>query len=235
MMDQATNPEAVLKATEIILIRHGETAWNAERRLQGHIDIPLNAQGELQALALGQALKAENIEAVISSDLLRARQTAQAVILANQAPTQLSLRLDADLRERCFGAFEGLTYAELALKYPLEFAAYRKRDTNIPLPDGERKADSFPQFYQRVVQALGRWALRFTGKTIVVVAHGGVLECAYRAALQMPLATPRDFDIFNASINRFIWQDGEFALQHWGDVNHLQKEALDELNEKAAA
>ena len=222
-------------STQILLIRHGETAWNAERRLQGHIDIPLNAQGELQAQALARALRHEDLDAIISSDLLRARQTAQALLLARSDVQQMSLRIDPDLRERCFGGFEGLTYTELATLYPHEFAAYKARDPAVALPDGVRPAESLADFFQRVQQAITRWALRFPGRKIALVAHGGVLECAYRAAFGMTLSAPRDFDIFNASINRFAWQDGRLQLVEWGDCAHLEDDVLDEINEAEAS
>ncbi|WP_338846736.1 histidine phosphatase family protein [Massilia sp. W12] len=217
-------------STQILLIRHGETAWNAERRLQGHIDIPLNQAGEQQAQLLGQALQHEKIDAIIASDLLRARQTAQALLQSRSDAGQLSLRIDPDLRERCFGGFEGLSHQQLAQLYPREFAAYKARDPAVPLPDGVRPAEAFADFYQRVLQALSRWAMRFTGQKIAVVAHGGVLECAYRAAHGMPLNTPRDFDIFNASVNRFRWQDGGLSVLQWGDCAHLEC-TLDEIKE----
>ncbi len=96
-------------ATTILLIRHGETAWNAERRLQGHLDIPLNAEGERQAALLGAALAGEAIDHVLSSDLGRARQTAEAILRARGiAP---AVQVDPQLRERCYGGFEGLLYS----------------------------------------------------------------------------------------------------------------------------
>ncbi len=224
-----------MQATKIILIRHGETAWNVERRLQGHIDIGLNERGEQQAHALGRALRHEKLEAVISSDLLRARQTAQAVVSDNLDARTLSMRLDAQLRERCFGGFEGLSYPELQIRYPVEYAAWKAREVDAHLPAGMRQAENFGEFYLRVIQALGKWGARFTGKTIAIVAHGGVLECAYRSAKQMPINTPRDFDVLNASISRMVWQAGKLSVETWGEVSHLDDTSLDEIDEQVAA
>lgn len=109
-----------MSRVEILLIRHGETAWNAERRLQGQLDIPLNPHGLRQAAALAAALRHEAIDAVIASDLQRARQTAQALATARALP----LRLDPALRERCYGAFEGLLYADIAAQFPAAHAAW---------------------------------------------------------------------------------------------------------------
>jgi probable phosphoglycerate mutase len=211
--------------TTIVLIRHGETAWNAERRLQGHIDIGLNAEGERQAAALGAALAAERVDAVIASDLRRAFQTAQAVAKRHGLPVQI----DPALRERCYGGFEGLLYAEIEQRFPAEFASWQAREIDAVMPAGARSAESFRQFYQRSLDAILAWAEAHPDRTLVLVAHGGVLECAYRAALGLPLASPRNFPVMNASINRFTVADGKISLDSWGEVAHLAPQALDEL------
>lgn len=212
-------------STTILLIRHGETAWNAERRLQGHIDIALNAAGLAQAAALGQALADEPLAAIIASDLQRARQTAQAVADVKH----LSVQTAPLLRERCYGAFEGLLYADIAARYPHEYAQWQSRQIDAVMPSGERQAESFRQFYARANGAIARWAERYDGHTIAIVAHGGVLECAYRAAVGMSLDSPRDFQVKNASVNRFSYADGKLHLVHWGNIEHLSAPAMDEL------
>ena len=214
-----------MSVTTILLIRHGETAWNAERRLQGHTDIALNDAGLRQAAALAQALSDERIDAVIASDLLRAHQTAQAVA----GRQGLAVQVDAGLRERCYGGFEGMCYSEIAQRYPAHYAAWQARDADAVMPPGERTAESFRQFYERSVAAVMYWAGQHQGKTIALVAHGGVLECVRRAASAMPLDTARTFAIHNASINRFTVIEDTLALTSWGDVRHLNGPALDEL------
>jgi 2,3-bisphosphoglycerate-dependent phosphoglycerate mutase len=213
-------------ATRIVLVRHGETAWNAERRLQGHIDIALNAEGERQAEAMAGALAGEHFDQLVSSDLQRAHQTAQALAQRIGMP----VRSDARLRERCYGGFEGLLYADIAQRFPLEFAAWQARDIDAVMPPGARTAESFRQFYARSIDAVMGWAAAHPGQTLALFAHGGVLECAYRAALDLPLETPRDFAVMNASINRFSVSDGKLKLESWGEVGHLQAKVLDELN-----
>jgi 2,3-bisphosphoglycerate-dependent phosphoglycerate mutase len=217
--------------TDILLIRHGETAWNAERRLQGHLDIPLNGEGERQAALLAAALAAESIDAVVSSDLARARQTAQAV-----ADTKgLALRQDQRLRERCYGGFEGLLYSEIEQRFPREFAAWQARDVDARLPEGRNRAETFRVFFDRATGAIlalaAEAAAAVPGGTLALVAHGGVLECAYRLARGLPLETPRDFKVYNASINRFRYHpaDGRLELCSWGEVEHLRPAVLDEL------
>ena len=210
--------------TTILLIRHGETAWNAVRRLQGHIDIPLNDEGQRQAAALARALANEPVSAVISSDLQRAMQTAQAVAGHHGLPVQT----DDGLRERCYGAFEGMLYTEVMARYPREYALWQARDIDAVMPRGEREAESFRQFYARSLQGISRWAARHPGQTIVIVAHGGVLECAYRAGTGMSLDSPRDFQVQNASVNRFTFSKGQLGLDSWGETTHLQA-ALDDI------
>lgn len=210
--------------TEIFLIRHGETAWNAERRLQGHLDIPLNEEGERQAAALARALAGETVDVIISSDLSRAASTAQAVAELQGLP----LHTDASLRERCFGAFEGLLYDELEARFPEAYAQWKVRDPHARYPDGERRAETFAEFAQRAVDAVTRIAKMHRGKRIVIVSHGGVLDAVYRAAHRMDISAPRDFDVLNASINRVQWDGERLKVLRWSDTAHLAA-ALDEL------
>lgn len=215
--------------THILLIRHGETAWNAVRRLQGHLDIPLNAEGRRQAKALASALEDEQLAAILSSDLQRAVQTAGEIARLQGLPT----RLDPQLRERCFGDFEGKLYSELPELYPEEYAQWRQRDPDFHFPakpeEPNNRGESIREFHQRTIDCLRHYAKQFEGKTIAIVAHGGVLECAYREATQLPLNAERSITIYNASINRFRIQDGQFDLINWGERAHLDVCALDEV------
>lgn len=215
--------------TEILLIRHGETAWNAKRRLQGHLDIPLNEEGERQAAALGRALRDVSLDAVFSSDLQRARQTAHAIA----APSGMQVHLDRGLRERCYGAFEGMLYGEISQRYPDAYAAWQARDIDARFPEGVHVAETLREFSQRVVKTIARIVTENKYRRVAMVAHGGVLECAYRAAQGLGFSHARDFDIFNASVNRFTWDGTSLKLEHWGDITHLQaleEETLDELD-----
>ncbi|SHH28409.1 histidine phosphatase family protein [Massilia sp. CF038] len=214
-----------MPTTHIVLIRHGETAWNAERRLQGHIDIALNAEGLRQAEALAAALAGERFDAIVASDLQRAHQTAQAVARVQG----MAVHTDPGLRERCYGGFEGLLYSEIEARFPVEFAAWQARDIDSVMPPGVRVAESFRQFYERSMHSILGWAARHPGQTLALVAHGGVLECAYRGAMGLSLETPRDFPVKNASINRFSVSAGQLHLDSWGEVAHLQRGVLDEL------
>lgn len=210
--------------TEILLIRHGETAWNAVRRLQGHLDVPLNEEGERQAAALGRALREEPLDAVFSSDLQRALQTARAVAQSRG----IEVRIDAGLRERAFGGFEGLMYAEIGAHFPDAYAAWKAREFDAGLPGG---GETLRAFFVRATQAVTAILQSGSYRRIAVVTHGGVLECLYRAAQGLVPDRPRDFEILNASINRLRWDGQHLHIVSWAEVAHLRAErALDEID-----
>ncbi len=211
---------------EILLIRHGETDWNRLRRMQGHVDTPLNEEGLRQARALGLALAAEKPDAIYASDLMRARMTAQPAADAHQ----MDVRLDADLRERCYGAFEGLMYEEITQRYPEDFAAWHARDLHRRFPAGEREAETLQEFHHRSVTVLERIARRHSQGRIIVVTHGGVLDCVYREATGMPVNARRDFETINAAINRLRWDGSRFTVEQWADMSHLEAAGLDEID-----
>lgn len=212
---------------EILLIRHGETDWNTEKRLQGHLDIGLNAEGLRQAHALGQALLKEPLDAIYASDLQRAKHTAQAIA----TPRAMAVQTDAGLRERCYGAFEGLRHGDISERYPQEFAAWRAREMDARFPDGQNVAETLREFSTRILRAITVIATRHNHhKKIAIVTHGGVLECVYREAKGIGYAPPRDFDILNASINRIVWNGDCLLVKQWSDVTHLVNTALDEVD-----
>lgn len=212
--------------TEILLIRHGETDWNVDKRLQGHTDIGLNATGQRQAALLGQALADEPLDAVFASDLQRARDTAQA--LAQRQG--LTVQIEPALRERCYGGFEGLRHDEIAARYPQDYIAWKAREMDVRYPAGERVAETMCEFSARAVAALTGLLAAGRYRKIAVVTHGGVLECIYRWAKQTGFAQPRDFDIFNASVNRLQWDGERLHVRQWADVAHLHADALDEVD-----
>lgn len=216
--------------TDVLLIRHGETAWNAVRKLQGHLDIPLNEEGLRQAKALATHLQNEKLDAIISSDLQRAMQTAQAI--ADLQNT--SLQINPQLRERCFGDFEGKLYSELPDLYPEAYVQWRSRDPDFHFPaktDGsENRGESIREFHTRTISCIQHYAQQYSGKQIALIAHGGVLECAWREATGLPLDAERTVTIYNASINRFSVSQGQLKLVQWGQIEHLSDDIMDELN-----
>lgn len=216
------------QVTRLFVIRHGETAWNLETRIQGHIDIPLNDKGRWQAERLALALQDEGIEAIYSSDLLRAQHTAQAIAQA----TGLPLTLDTALRERHFGRLEGKTQEEVAALWPEEARRWRQRDPAYGPEGGETLQD----FYARCVDAITRLASQHPGQAIALVAHGGVLDCFYRAANRVPVEVPRSWKVTNASINRLLYSPEGFSMVAWADDAHLDDDlVLDESSDGAVA
>jgi probable phosphoglycerate mutase len=211
-----------LNFTRILAVRHGETAWNVDTRLQGQIDISLNSTGQEQARRLAEALAEEGVEAIVASDLVRARDTAQAVAQRIGLP----LATDKGLRERHFGIFQGHTYAEVEQRWPEESARWRKREPEFGAPGGETLA----AFYERCVQTASRLAAAHPGRTLLLVTHGGVLDCLYRAASRIALNAPRTWELANTGVNRLLYTPEGFTLVGWGDTQHLNDDiALDEL------
>ena len=215
--------------TQLVLVRHGETAWNRETRIQGHTDIPLSELGLWQAEQVGRALADEGLHAVYSSDLLRAADTARAI--ARHAA--LPLQLDVGLRERHFGRFEGLTHDEIMARHPEEGRRWRERDPAYGPEGGEVLA----AFYDRVITTGKRLAALHPGQTVALVAHGGVLDCFYRAATHVGLEAPRSWKITNASVNRLLLSEEGFSLVGWADTRHLDDAApvLDEATDGAVS
>lgn len=209
-------------STRIFAIRHGETAWNRETRIQGQLDIPLNGLGEAQARRLGAALAGEAIDAIYASDLARTRQTAEAVA----ATTGAAVTLDARLRERAFGSFEGLTWQEIAERWPEQSERWRRRDLEFSADGGE----TLPVFYARCVTAVQEIAQAHPGQTIAIVAHGGVMDCLYRAASRLPLHAARSWTLGNATINRLLYSAEGLTLVGWNDDFHLEGVGLDEIS-----
>lgn len=211
--------------TRVLAIRHGETAWNVDTRIQGQLDIPLNDTGRWQAERLAAVVAEEGLHAVYSSDLLRAHQTAQAIGRA----TGLAVTTDAGLRERGFGSFEGFTYKEIEARWPEASERWRRREPDFsPGESGE----SLSVFYARCVAVARGLAAAHPGQTIALVAHGGVMDCLYRAASRIDLRAPRSWQLGNASINRLLYTPEGFTLVGWSDTSHLDRGALDESNDR---
>jgi probable phosphoglycerate mutase len=211
-----------MNATRIIATRHGETAWNVDTRIQGHLDIPLNDVGRWQARRLGAALADEPITRIYASDLGRAHQTAQAV--ADQVG--LEVISEPGLRERGFGIFEGRTFAEIEVELPDQALRWRKRDPDFEPEGGE----SLLRFRARIVATLDRLAAEHCGEQILVVGHGGVMDVLYRAATRQELQAPRTRALGNAAINRLLWTPDGLTLVGWADTGHLDAAVLDETS-----
>jgi len=201
----------------LCLVRHGETDWNTEQRMQGWTDIPLNAHGLRQAQALAQALQGVHFDAIVSSPLQRALATAQAV--AGDRPIALEPRL----RERHHGELQGLTRAEMAQQHPALHAALVARRPDF-LPPGGEDIDAFAA---RVQAALADLHRAQAGRTVLAVAHGGVLDVAYRLATGQDWRSPRQQPLPNAAINWLVADAQGWRVEAFGQAAHLEA-ALDD-------
>lgn len=201
------------RPTRLCIVRHGETDWNAGRRVQGQIDVPLSAVGHAQARATANSLVSEGFAALYSSDLTRARQTAEATAHL----THLPLNLLSGLRERHYGIFQGLTYEESAARYPAEYARHHARDPRFAPAGGESLLD----LAARLNGTIDEIVRRHPGEAVALFTHGGVLDILHRQASAGPLDTPRDFTIPNCGINWIEVYNGCWTLLSWGEREHL--------------
>ncbi|MFP4354816.1 MAG: histidine phosphatase family protein [Phycisphaerae bacterium] len=207
--------------TLLTLVRHGETEWNLQGRLQGHLDSPLTGRGRAQAAALAEALAGRAFDAIYSSDLGRAMQTAE--ILAGPEAEVVTI---PDLRERHLGCFQGHTWDELDQTMPETVRAFRQADADWPIPAGE----SAQQRFERNIRAFEKIAQDNPGRQVLVIGHGGSMDSMMRHVLGLDLITPRPFTIRNAARNVFIRTGGRWMLDVWGDACHLaQTGSLDDI------
>jgi probable phosphoglycerate mutase len=204
------------RLTSFLVVRHGETVENASGRWQGQLDGTLTARGVAQAEALGRRLATWPIDALYTSDLGRARHTAELIA----AHTGHALRQDARLRERHYGIFQSLSAAEIAASYPEDWARHRSHDPDYVMPGGE----SLRQLHERSVAWFEEMKARHAGATVLVVTHGGVLASLLRQVLDLPLARSRRFTVRHTALNVFVYQDDDgWLLETWGDCSHLSE------------
>ena len=211
-----------MHATRILAIRHGETAWNVDTRIQGQLDIGLNDTGRAQAQRLARSLaEREPLQAIYASDLARAWHTAQAVGQAQG----LAVVAHTGLRERAFGDFEGRTFVEIEAELP-EHARHWRQRTPDWTPPGT--GESLLVLRERVLAAVNELAARHLGEQIALVAHGGVMDVLYRAATRLDVQAARTWQLPNTAVNRLLWTPEGLSLVGWADTTHLEGRSLDE-------
>ena len=190
--------------------------WNRERRMQGQADSPLTDTGLRQARLLAQRMKEFEFTALYSSDSGRARDTARSIAAA----TGHELIVEARLRERHFGVFEGLTGPEMQKQQPAAYARFKNHEPDYVVPGGE----SALAFRDRALACLAEIAARHVNELVVVVTHGLVCDVTYRASYGIDLMAPRDFALVNAALNRFRFDGTRWKCEVWGDADHLDDE-----------
>jgi probable phosphoglycerate mutase len=211
--------------TQFILIRHGQTEWNRMGRIQGHLDSALTAEGIVEARACGARLACENLAAFYCSDLGRARHTAALIAESMRVSPPPVWRTSAALRERRFGAGEGLSHAQVDREFPQAFSREHAVDEHYAVPGGESKR----AFHERIVATLGELAAHHADQRVLVVTHGGVLGVVYRWLNGLPVAGPHKVAIPNAALNRIAYSQGAWSILVWGDVAHLERRTFDEV------
>ena len=197
----------------LIAIRHGETEWNLERREMGQFDSPLTKRGIQQAEAIGRRLSGIPFDALYSSDLGRAAQTAG--IIASLSGKVV--RYYPGLRERHMGLFQGLTWEEIGKKFPNERETYERIGYWDVVPEGE----TAQQRLDRTARAFTAIAEEHPDQTVTVVTHAGVLTGFLQFVLGMPFGSGSRFKKDHASFNAFEYRDSRWRLVTWNDVSHL--------------
>jgi len=199
--------------TRFIVVRHGQTRWNVEKRVQGQEDSPLTEEGLQQAEAVAQRLAREHFDVLVSSDLGRALQTAAPIARV----CGLEIVRDERLRERHFGEGEGMFYDEIDRRWPDAFSRIRETDPDAMIPGGETRR----QFHERVHRAFESLVREYAGKRVAVVTHGGVLAALYRMVHSIPVGRPHKIAISNASYNAIAFAADAWSVETWDDVSHL--------------
>lgn len=203
--------------TEMILIRHGETVWNAEGRIQGKGDSPLTERGVAQAKAVAKRLQHEPFTMLYASHLGRVIETARYIA----AITGHTLTIDERLQERHYGLFEGLTYADAQLQHPEIFAAYQQQ--RYAADYAHPGAESLRQLSERGQAVLQALAEKHPGERLAIVSHGAFLGAVLRHILGVPLGGRHGFRLANGSISEIVFADGDWRVKTLGEVYHLRE------------
>ena len=202
-----------MKKTEIILIRHGETEWNSQQRMQGHSNSDLSSVGQAQIQALGQWMKNVPFDLIYSSDSPRAKQTAEAI-------TQFSgheLQFDQRLREKNLGVFEGLTSEEARERHPEVFRLFKTAGSKYVIDEGE----STQQLQDRALEIVNEIRIKHPEERVLLVTHGGFIRVVMKHSLGLSLETPTRFLIRNTGVFRLVWED-KWLVSQMGGVSHLE-------------
>ena len=203
-----------MKDTVLILIRHGETLWNTQLRMQGSLDSDLTPKGESQIKALGKWMKEVPFDYLYCSDTRRAHKTAEAI----RKFTGHNLNFDKRLREKNLGVFEGLTSEEARERYPEIFQQFKTAGSSYVIDQGE----STQQLLERALDAIEEIRDRHPQKVAVAVTHGGVVRVLMKHVLGIPLDSPTQFLISNTGIFRLVRRD-KWIVAEMGAVPHLEK------------
>lgn len=198
----------------LILIRHGETEWNRTGRYQGFAHTSLNERGHWQAERVARRLAGWNIDAVYSSDLPRAVETAEPI----GSQLGLPVRTMAALREIDVGEWEGLTVPEIQVQHAHNWETY----LTDPIHTRRKKGESFAELTDRVTDVFHQWEVAHVSDTVLAVTHGGPIQSLVCTVIGLPLHFRRRMKIDNASITTLVSQNGRWYLETLNDTAHLE-------------
>ena len=197
----------------LLIVRHGETEWNAEGRIQGHTDIGLSEKGAEQARSLGQRLADRQIDVAYSSDLKRTSETAKLAL----GGRDITLNETPRLREYNKGIFEGMTLSEIQEKFPAEYPKYLEKDLSYAPEGGETTRD----VSTRMASIFAEIKANHLDETVLVVSHGGVLRAAMVSLLGMPLEGNWSFVFGNCGLTMVDTYTDNAVLRLFNDTSHI--------------
>ncbi len=197
----------------LLIVRHGETEWNAAGRIQGHTDIGLSDRGAEQARSLGQRLSGLSIDAAYTSDLKRTSETARLAL----GDRSIALNETPMLREYHKGEFEGMTMTEIKAQFPDEYPKYLEKDLDYSPKGGE----STRVVSARMAEIIGEIKSNHLDETVLVVSHGGALRAAMVSLLGMPLEGNWSFIFGNCGLTTIDTFEDNAVLRHFNDTSHL--------------
>lgn len=201
--------------TKIILIRHGQTLWNVERKIQGHSNVGLAPEGIAQAKLLAKNFPIENISAIYSSDLIRAKVTAE--IVAERF--NLSVQTEKNLREANWGDWEGKKLSEIEKFDPINYERFFRNPEEVQIAN----AETFAQLKARAFSALKKIIAAHPDENIVIVAHGAINRTILCSILEIPLKNLWSLSQFNTAVNIFRYDDGFFTVELINGTAHLDR------------
>ena len=202
--------------TKIFLVRHGHTLWNGERKIQGHSNVELAPEGIAQAELLAKNFPLEKVSAIYSSDLSRAKVTAE--ILAKKF--NLPVQLEKNLREAHWGDWEGQKLSNIEKSDPVNYERFFHNPEELQI----KNAETFAQLQARAVSALKKIIAAHPDENIIIVAHGAINRTILCHILEMPLKKMWTLSQFNTAVNIFRVDDGNFMIQLINSTAHLSAE-----------
>lgn len=198
----------------LIVVRHGETLYNIQKRITGQLDVPLSLLGERQAELVSSYLAKETLDLVVASDLQRTRATAQAIARTHD----LSIHEDADLREIAMGEWEGYTNEEITERFAASQVLWRTNPAVYTIPGG---GETITQVNTRITHALARWQTQYPDATVVWVTHGGFIGLLVCHMLGLDISRRWQFRHDNASITEFWLQPERVILVRLNETAYL--------------